>query len=675
VICLKCLEKNPARRYDSAVALAEDLRRFQAGEPIRARPLRAPARGWRWCRRHPRLAALTACLVLALALAGGAWAWLWHERAARAEAVARTVHAIAADLDEAARLGGEARAAGMDLLKLTEAVAAARRAQARLAEQVVDADWSLRVESQLHELERQERAAREQLRQADAERRLLQALEEFISEGTTHTDRHRFFDEKMQAFCREHGIDVDHGKPAAAAWLRQHGLRGELCIALYYWVAVRYTLHGNWQQLARLIGQVDTDPWRRRLEPALASAEGNAALERLADEAAAADLSPETAVVLTCFLQPLSAQKSLRLLQPTWQRHPGHHLLTLALAITYTLPTPPRYEEAIRYYLAALAQRPSALIYYQLGQLLERSEHPEQALGYYRQMVQLRPSEARSWRTLGLSEWQRGYLDEAVASFQEAARLAPTGKAYSELCPPLLFKRDLPAAEAVLRQALALQPDLAVAHFYLGNVLYQQGRLNEALDHYRQAHALGRALPDGTLPTGRAIANTEKLQQLEALFPAFVQGQAQALPEWRENLEQLCHCRGYGAMAARLYQSAPVAPARVSLRRFAAALGALRAGCGLGPDGAALSEPQRVLWRRQALDWLRQELAARKACWPSDSKARQEFEQQTRRWHYHLGLAPVRGEALARFSAEERRGWEELWKEVDTLLQRCCETP
>jgi WD40 repeat protein len=57
-VCLKCLEKEPGRRYASADALAEDLRRFPGGEPVRAMPLSAWGRGWKWARRRPAMAGL-----------------------------------------------------------------------------------------------------------------------------------------------------------------------------------------------------------------------------------------------------------------------------------------------------------------------------------------------------------------------------------------------------------------------------------------------------------------------------------------------------------------------------------------------------------------------------------------------------------------------------------------
>ena len=76
-IALKCLQKEPEKRYDSAAALADDLRRFQIGEPIVARPVPIWDRAWRWCRRHPAPASLTAAVVLVaiLGMAGILWQW------------------------------------------------------------------------------------------------------------------------------------------------------------------------------------------------------------------------------------------------------------------------------------------------------------------------------------------------------------------------------------------------------------------------------------------------------------------------------------------------------------------------------------------------------------------------------------------------------------------------
>lgn len=65
-ICLKCLAKEPRRRYVSAASLADDCRRFLDGQPIHARPIGGIGIATRWCRRKPALAALSACVVVLL---------------------------------------------------------------------------------------------------------------------------------------------------------------------------------------------------------------------------------------------------------------------------------------------------------------------------------------------------------------------------------------------------------------------------------------------------------------------------------------------------------------------------------------------------------------------------------------------------------------------------------
>jgi tetratricopeptide (TPR) repeat protein/tRNA A-37 threonylcarbamoyl transferase component Bud32 len=144
-ICLKCLQKESGKRYETCEALAEDLNRFSAGEPIRARPIGRAERLWRWCRRNPRVAVLSGLVLVLLGLVTASAVAIGLRLNREREAIAETRKVAVERLDQAATsiAAGDSRRAGdllqqasLPLLKSRPELADIRSQIKRLQEQV-----------------------------------------------------------------------------------------------------------------------------------------------------------------------------------------------------------------------------------------------------------------------------------------------------------------------------------------------------------------------------------------------------------------------------------------------------------------------------------------------------------------------------------------------------------
>jgi serine/threonine-protein kinase len=475
-ICLKCLAKEPPRRYGSALALAEDLERFLSGKPIQARSVGVWERGVKWARRRPLAVAAVAGLAAALVLLGAGAGWVLGDRATRQ----RDAESKVREALEAAEPGlreGNPRDPAL--------IAAVERAEAQVNTGLVGSGLRRRVE------------------QLQKDVRMLAELERILLEGARVRD-HRFdpFGTErryLQAF-QEYGIDVLALRPEEAASLLEHSaIREHLVAGLDNWAVASYRPSDETeepshqvQRLSMVARHVDPDPWRNRLREKLLS-QGAPDLDELARSNSVEELPAAT---LALFGGLATSRRGAKPSEPTMdflrraqRRFPGDFWINYSLAVTLRLARPRRLEEAIGFFRVSVGLRPqNPGLRMNLGVALYEKGDLDEAIAELRAAILINKDYPDAHTNLGNALRVKGDVDGAIAECREAIRLNKDDpEAHNNLGLALHERGDVDGAIAELRAAILINKDDPEAHFNLGLALLAKGYVDGAIAEYKVA--------------------------------------------------------------------------------------------------------------------------------------------------------------------------------------------
>ncbi len=681
-ICLKALALQPGGRYPSPRALADDLERWLGDEPVSALPEPVAVKVGRWMRRHKPLVsgAAAAFLVGVIAVSAGV---LWH---ARQQADAARQQAVAG---EKVRRGLELARQTRDALHSTlkqpggvqrllneparwQAQLKAARSEWRRARDHVGAAADPRWADRLRELD-------EDLRRDQADHDLALRLEKIrLDRGNVvrGTFGGGMFREYPAAFAEAGLVPAPGRQKEAALRITQSPIKDQLLAALDDWAywehrARHPDLAGRLLGIAR---RADPDPWRDKIrDPALLKNQQGVvkyAREALRDDESLARLSPQM-LNLVALRLPNGPTKT------TWLRtaqalHPADFWINYSIA--YSLAKEDA-RTATGYFRAALAVRPNnAAVYNGLGMALHNQGDRPAAIAAYKQALAIDPNLAAAWTNLGFVFYDQNDRPAAIAAFRKALAVDPNlAGAWNNLGYALYQQKDLPAAIAAFNKALACDPQLAAAWNNLGLARQSQKNLPAAIDSFKKA----LAIDPQTAFARQNLASAQENLALEKRLPRVLQGEAAGVAELLA-LANFCqyHAERYRAAVAlytRAFAAEPTAAEDLAKsHRYDAACAAALASVGRGADAAKLDATEKTRLRKEALAWLRAELAARgnllEKRHRTNPLAVVRLGDFLRRWQRDADFDGLRDDhELAKLPADEHAAWTKLWGEVDRL--------
>ncbi len=495
-ICLKAMAPRPVDRYPTARALADDIERWMADEPVSAcrEPLARRVR--RWVRRRlPLVTAATAALLVSLA-----FVTLLAIRARdRQRAVGMKVEGELMRIEELALAS--------DPAKLDQAILLAERGRRDLA-----------GDGAHPALERRLVALERSLRDRHLDRRLLASLEVGRLQDRPHPGGRLDPKIRIAAYRKafaDAGVDPERSPEQAADRLRRNLLGVEQAAYIDDWAT--YAEPAARGRLLAVARRADPDRFRQEIRTSIAEGDVEA-LVRLAGALDPEAHTPVTLHFLGVALDRLGRpEEAIAWLERSTRQYPGDFWINFTLGNVYA-DARGDGTESLRCYYAAVALRPESLaaVCNYGGTLLRLGRHAE-AEAAYRRAVLSHPDSPDARARLGVALFYQGRHGESAAAFGEAVRLWPD---YYEAQMSLGFTlRALGRpgdALAVLRQAADKHPVDGSARRVLGDFLVTEGRLREAEGEFGRAVALAPGDAAARAGLGRALFLQGRYQEAEA---------------------------------------------------------------------------------------------------------------------------------------------------------------
>jgi serine/threonine-protein kinase len=470
-ICLKCLQKSPARRYASAQDLADDLHRFLDGKPVVARPISTLERTVKWIRRRPAAALLVGALLAALGAATGAGVWLWQQDLDRAAAIAQREARARNVLDAGLRR--------VDDLRREERWDDALQLLTLASDRVPEAN------SPLYE---------ERFQQAQSDCRIAKDLETarenypLLPNG--QVDYQQRAKDFLKAFERA-GFNLDAHVETAAARIRDSAIREQLVAALDESAVVAFMLKDKpltekFLTIARLADQGSS--WRDRFRDSSLWGSRNHLQELAATAFTSTPPPSEHQLALLALLMKAEGDfgQTIYLLGESCRRQPRNFWVHREMG--FMLFGMGRDRDGAGYFRAALALRPDnaagheglALCMASLGQCTE-------AISAYRRAVECAPDSGATRAKLVLALAKAGYWIEAEAECRSALKADPTNYFPLVRLAEVLQKNGrLEEARLAALKAAEIAPDAADVQTVLSGICARLGRHEDVTKAYHK---------------------------------------------------------------------------------------------------------------------------------------------------------------------------------------------